>query len=93
MNLDSRELVQARTLKRLAQDIVFYSQLSLIGGMLILASAAYAEVVTPGSDAIPGPFYDALHGCFLKTAALFGNTGLNDFSRQCEGDKEGLSRA
>ena len=75
-------------LQRLAQNASFEFQLSLVGDVLVMASAALAEVRTTSFDAV-GRRFDQLRDRPAREARLLlPDLGLDSFARQHKRHKD-----
>jgi hypothetical protein len=70
--------------KGLGQNVTFESELSFIGGVLILASTASAEDGTRGRNAVLRRLFDMNEARALGVPAGFAPFGFDGFTRQNE---------
>jgi len=74
-----------------AHDFLLDFQLMLVGGVLVVASAAMAEMRTRWRDAMRGRFYDGPGVGACVAGLFFGERGVDFFYRKNKRDEDGLA--
>ena len=94
MDLDLAGQIELRgAAQSLAQDFFLDLELVFVAGVLIMASAALAEVGTGGCDAVRGRFDDRVGVGAGEAGFLFGERGFDFFSGKNKGYEDGLAAA
>ena len=77
----------------LAQDFFLDLELMLVGGVLVVASAAAGEMRTGRRDAVRRGFNDCVGVGASEAWLFFGDRCFDFFSGENEGDEDGLAAA
>jgi hypothetical protein len=75
----------------LAQDFFLDFELMLVAGLLIMASAAAAEMRTRRRDAVRRRLHDGFGFRADEAGFFFGDDSFDLFSGENEGDEDGLT--
>ncbi len=73
------------------QDFFLDFELMLVAGVLVVASAAAGEVRARGRDAVRGSLDYCVYSRAREGGLLLGESGVDFFSCQDEGDEHGLA--
>ena len=75
----------------LAQDFFLDFELMFVAGVLVVASAAAAEVFALWLDAMRRSFDDRFRACASEAGLFFGERRFNCFSGENQRDEDGLA--
>jgi len=94
MDLDiDWQLQLGRSPQGFAQDFFLDFELMFVAGVLVVATAAWAEVGTAGLDALRGRRDDLIGTGACKAGLLLGKRGVNFFPRKHKWHEYGLASA